>query len=302
MVRKLCLCLVLLTLGCRAQAPSASDADLNRRVERQVRSIMQLPSYVNLHVTGRKTSTDMPGWDILTVTLSAGVKVKSVDFLVSRDNKTLLSVTRIDLTQDPYEATMKKIDTSNRPVRGNKDAKVTVVVYDDYQCPYCSRLHQTVLESLKTHGDRVRFIYKDYPLAEIHPWATRAAIDSQCLAALDGEAYWEYTDYVHANPREVSGDRGSPVDKQFAALDKIAEDIGKKHAVDSAKLAMCIKEQPRAKLDAAVAEANVLGVEGTPAFFVNGMKSGGALPPDEFNALLDQALADAGVTKPAGGK
>jgi len=78
--------------------------------------------------------------------------------------------------------------------------------------------------------------------------------------------------------------------------------MGKKHSVDAAKLAACIKEQPKAKLDASVAEANVLGVEGTPAFFVNGMKSGGALPPDEFNALLDQALADAGVAKPASGK
>jgi len=302
MVRKLCLCLVLMTLGCRAQAPSAGDADLNRRVERQVRSMVQAPSYVNIRVTARKPSSDMPGWDILTVTLAAGDKTKPVDFLISKDNKTLLSVNRVDLTQDPYESTMKKIDTSNRPIRGNKDAKVTVVVYDDYQCPYCSRLHETVLVSLKTHGDRVRFIYKDYPLAEIHPWATRAAIDSQCLAALDGAAYWEYTDYVHANPREISGDRGSPLEKQFAALDKIAEDMGKKHSVDAAKLAACIKEQPKAKLDASVAEANVLGVEGTPAFFVNGMKSGGALPPDEFNALLDQALADAGVAKPASGK
>ncbi len=300
MVRKLCLVLVLLVVGCRAQAPASSDADLNRRVERQVRALMQAPSYVNIHVTGRKPSSDMPGWDILTVTLAAGDKVRPVDLLISRDNKTLLSVSRMDLTQDPYESTMKKIDTSNRPVRGNKDAKVTVVVYDDYQCPYCSRLHLTVLESLKTRGDRVRFIYKDFPLAEIHPWATRAAIDSQCLAALNSDAYWDYTDYVHANPQEVSGERGRPVEKQLAALDKIAEEIGKKHSVDAAKLDACIKEQPKAKLNAAVAEANALGVEGTPAFFVNGMKNGGALPPDEFNALLDQALADAGVAKPAG--
>jgi protein-disulfide isomerase len=302
MIRKLCLCLVLLTLGCRAQGPGVSDADVNRRVERHVRAMVQAPGYVNIHITGRKPSSDMPGWDIITVTLAAGDTEKPVDFLISKDNKTLLSVNRFDLTIDPYEATMKKIDVAGRPVRGNKDAKVTVVVYDDYQCPYCSRFHQTVLESLKTYGDRVKFIYKDYPLFDIHPWAGRAAINSQCLAAQSGEAYWEFTDYVHANGPEISGVRGTAVEKQFAALDKVAMDLGQKHAVDAVKLAVCIKDQAQDKLDASVAEARRLGVDATPAFYVNGMKSGGAVPPAEFNAMLDRALADAGVAaaKPAG--
>lgn len=295
MFRKLCLCLVLLTLACRAQGPAPAESELNRRVERYVRAMLQAPEYVKINVTGRKPSSDFPGYDLLTVTLSAGGKDKPFDFVISKDNKTLYSVSKIDLSVDPYEANMKAIDTAGRPVRGNKDAKVTVIVYDDYQCPYCSRLHQTVLESLKTYGDRVRFIYKDFPL-DFHPWAMRAAINSQCLAAQSADAYWEFTDYVHANPTVIAGERGTPLPKQFAALDKIAEDIGKKHSVDAPKLNACIvQQQLKDKVDASLAEAQKLGVDGTPAFFINGQKSGGALPAEAFNAMLDQALADAGV-------
>jgi protein-disulfide isomerase len=296
MIRKLCLCLALLTLGCRAQGPAPADADVNRRVERHVRTMLQAPEYVKINVTGRKPSTDFVGYDQITVALSAGDKEKTFDFVISKDNKTLISVSKVDLTVDPYEANMKKIDIAGRPVRGNKDAKVTVVVYDDYQCPYCSRLHQTVLESLKTYGNRVKFVYKDFPL-DFHPWAMRAAINSQCLAEQSSDAYWAFTDYVHANPTAISGERGSstPLPAQFKALDKAAEDAGKKFGVDASKLNACIMQQQRKdKVDASMAEAQGLGIDGTPAFFINGQKGNGAVPVEQFNAMLDRALADAG--------
>jgi protein-disulfide isomerase len=305
MIRKLCLCLVLLSLGCRAQGPAPADAELNRRIERHVRAMLQAPEYVKIRVADRKPSADFQGYDLLTVALSAGDKEKTFDFVISKDNKTLVSVNKIDLTEDPYEANMKKIDLKGRPVRGNKDAKVTVVVYDDYQCPYCSRLHETVLESLKTYGNRVRFVYKDFPL-DFHPWAMRAAINSQCLAEQSSDAYWDFTDYVHGNPKAISGERGTPLETQFKALDKAAESSGKKFSVDLAKLNACVMQQQlKEKVDASLAEAQKLGIDGTPAFFVNGQKVGGAIPPEAFNAMLDQALADAGeapVGKAASGK
>ena len=69
---------------------------------------------------------------------------------------------KLDLTKDHYTETMSKIDTSGRPVRGNKDAKVVAVNYDDFECPYCSHMHQTLFpELLKEYGDRVAFVYKD---------------------------------------------------------------------------------------------------------------------------------------------
>jgi protein-disulfide isomerase len=151
---------------------------------------------------------------------------------------------------------------------------------------------------LKTYGDRVKVVYKDFPLSDIHPWATRAAVDGQCLASLNGAAFWDYVDYVHANGAAISGQKHD-VDAQFAELDRVAGDFGKRHDVDAVKLNACIKEQPKKQLDASVAEADKLGINATPAVFVNGQKLEGAVPPSEFEAVLDQALKDVGQPVPS---
>ena len=122
------------------------------------------------------------------VKFSYGEQTQTREFLLSKDGKTLISVMKMDLTRDPQAEMMAKIDLKGRPVRGNKDAKVTVVVYDDFQCPYCSRMHQTLNDVLKSYGDRIKVVYKDFPLMEIHPWAERAAIDSDCLAKQSADA------------------------------------------------------------------------------------------------------------------
>jgi protein-disulfide isomerase len=295
MTRRILLALLLLAVGCRAQAPAPSD--VNRRVERQVRGVLQAPPYVNIAVIDRQPSKDFAGYDDVTVMLSAADHKQPVHFLISKDNSTLYSMSKMDLTKDPYQQVMEKIDTTGRPVRGNKDAKVTIVVYDDFQCPYCSRMHSVINSSLKTYGDRVKVVYKDFPLSDIHPWATRAAVDGQCLASLSGGAFWDYADFVHANGAEISGQKRDE-QVQFAKLDKIAGDMGKRHDVDLTKLNACIKEQPKKLVDASVAEAEKLGINATPAIFVNGQKLDGLLPPSQFEAVLDQALKDAGQPIP----
>src|SRR5579871_3529705 len=177
-IRRSCALVLLLCLGCAAQAPSP---ELDRRIERNLRSYYNVPSGIKL-VIGARSPSDFPGYDNLLVTFDNGEKKQEQKFLISKDNKTLLRLTRMDLTQDPYQSTMSKIDLNGRPVRGNKDAKVTIVNYDDFECPFCARMHETLTDDiLKNYGDRVRIIYKDYPLAEIHPWAKHAANDANCL-------------------------------------------------------------------------------------------------------------------------
>jgi protein-disulfide isomerase len=295
MSRKILFALLLLAVGCRAQAPAPSEVNL--RVERQVREVLQAPPYVHITVTGRQPSKEFTGFDDLTVTLSAAEHTQTVKFLISKDSQTMYSMSKMDLSKDPYQAVMDKIDTTGRPIRGNKDAKVTVVVYDDFQCPFCSRMHSTINTSLKTYGDRIKVVYKDYPLSDIHPWATRAAVNGQCLASQSGGAFWDYTDYVHANGASISGQKRD-VEGQFAELDRVAGDMGKRHDVDLTKLNACIKEQPKKQLDASIAEAEKLGINATPAVFVNGQKLEGAVPPPEFEAVLNQALKDAGQPIP----
>ena len=136
------------------------------------------------------------------------------------------------------------------------------------------------------------------PLIEIHPWAERAAIDSGCLAKQSAGAYWDFADYVHANGREIQGEK-RPVDVQQAEVDRITMEMGKRHAADAAALESCIKAQAKTDLKASMKEAEGLGVEATPAVFVNGMKMDGAVPEDEFRLVLDKELKNLGVEAPA---
>ncbi len=294
--RRLLFLLALFCLGCSAQNPSAPD--LNRRIEKQIRATFHIPAQIPISVGARQPS-EFTGYDKIAVTFGQGDKSDKFDFLVSKDNKTLVQMTRMDLSLDPNAEVMKKIDMTGRPMRGAKDAKVTIVVYDDFQCPFCSKMHATLFQDvMKQYGDRVKVVYKDYPLFEIHPWAGRAAVDSNCLAAQSSGAYWDFADTVHYNGRQISGDK-RPLEGQFAELDRIAMELGRKHSVDAAKLEQCIKTQPKEQLEASVKEAESLGVTGTPALFINGIKVDGAVPASEVRATIDQALRDAGEPVPA---
>ena len=206
-------------------------------------------------------------------------------------------MTKLDLSKDPLAEVMKKIDVKGRPTRGNSAAKVVAINYDDFECPFCSRMHQTLFpELLKEYGDRVVFIYKDFPLAEIHPWATHAAVNANCLAAQNQDAYWAFADYIHANQKEVNAEKSH--DLQFAALDRMATEQGQKHNLDVPKLQACIKAQQDDIVKASVHEGEGLGVEATPTMFINGEKVDGALPVGELRDVLDRALVQAGETAP----
>lgn len=292
--RKSLFILLLICLGCSAQSP---PPDTVRTIERQVRAFYTIPPEVKVVVGPLKTS-DFPNYDALTIVFDGGGKKQEYEFLLSKDNKTLIRMTRMDLTKDPYAEVMKKIDVSGRPVRGNKDAKVVAVNYDDFQCPFCSRMHETLFpQLLREYGDRVQFIYKDYPLTEIHPWAIHAAVNANCLGAQNGDAYWDFADYMHANQREVNGEKGK--EAQFALLDKIALQQGQKHNLDLAKLQSCVKAQDDKAIRVSMREADALGVNATPTMYVNGEKTDGALPVEELRAIFDRALQQAGVAVPA---
>jgi protein-disulfide isomerase len=288
--------LMLVCLGCSAQLAPA-PFDLTQRIERQVRATYSIPANVKITV-GALRPSDFANYDALTITMEGSEKKQTYEFLLSKDDKTLVRMTKLDLTKDPYVEIMKKIDLSGRPTRGNKDAKVVVVNFDDFQCPFCSHMHQTLFpELLKEYGDRVEFVYKDYPLSEIHAWAIHAAVDANCLAAQNSDAYWDFADHIHANQRDVNSEKGR--DAQFAALDRLTLEQGQKHNLDQSKLQACVKAQNEDSIKASMKEAEGVGVSATPTLFVNGQEMDGAVPISEMRSALDHALEQAGVPPPS---
>lgn len=274
---------------CRAQSPAmpaALSQELVNRIKNEVRSRYSIPFQVKMSISEPKPS-DVPGFDQIVVTFTA-THVTSFDFLISKDRKTLAHLEKFDVSKDWRET----ISLTGRPVRGDAKAKVVIVNFDDFQCPFCARMHSTLFpDLLKAYGGRVKFVYKDDPLTEIHPWAMHAAVDANCLADQRGEAYWDFADYVHGNARNVGGNSMS---EAIANLDRIATDQAVKHNLDGAKFNACMKKQDETTVRASMAEADKLGIDSTPTLFVNGERINGLIPEELLRSVIDRALADAG--------
>lgn len=292
------LAVVLLCLGCKAQTP-APDQNVNSRVEKQVRILFEdrLPPDVQITIGERKPS-ELAGYDTITVTFSQGERKQTQDFLLSKDGTSLARFTKWDITKDPYAALMAKINIAGRPYKGNKDAKVLIVNYDDFQCPYCSHMHASMNEIMQKYGDRVKLVYKDYPLIEIHPWAMRAALDANCLAEQSNDAYWGFADYVHTHGPEISGPKRD-VEQAQVNVDQATREIGRKYNLQTWKLDACMAKPDEKAVRDSMSEATEVGVQATPTLFVNGERIGGALPADDIEAVIDRALINAGESLPA---
>jgi len=144
----------------------------------------------------------------------------------------------------------------------------------------------------------VKVVYKDYPLTSIHPWAMHAAVNANCLASQNNDAYWEFADYAHANQKAINGEKRD-IKEEYEKLDQVTQEIGKKHSIDIAKLNACVKKQDEAPVRASMAEGDKLGVDATPTLFVNGERLFGAVPEAELRSVIDRALKDAGQTPPS---
>jgi protein-disulfide isomerase len=169
-----------------------------------------------------------------------------------------------------------KVAIGNAPVRGKADAPVTMIEFSDYQCPFCRRAEQTVDLIREQYKDRLKIVFKDFPLP-FHPRAMPSAIAARC-AGEQGK-YWEYHDKLFAE----SG-------LEQADFDRYAKDLG----LDTNRFTECLKsERPREAVQADVEQGKSVGVSGTPAFFINGRLLSGAQPPEAFREIINEELARA---------
>jgi protein-disulfide isomerase len=266
---------------------------LNRRIEVMVRSQYNLPPEINVSIGARKPG-QVAGYEELPVTLTRGSKTQVVDFLISADGKTLARLEKFDLFNDPVFT----INVTGRPIRGNPAAKVTVISFDDLECPFCSRMHQSLFPAtMERYKDLVRFIYMDNPLVEIHPWAMHAAVDANCLGAQKADEYWTYVDYIHTHGHEIDGEDRNMA-KSFDALNRTARQMATLDKLDSSALDACLARQDETHVRDSMKIADSLRIEGAPALIIEGERINGAQPQDQVWMVIDRALRAAGVEPP----
>ena len=294
MIRTFIVYIIFLTPCSLFAQRTLSANELNRRIERQVRAYAEAPPDAKVTL-GVRSPSSFSNYDNLPVTIDQSGTNKTFNFLIAKDGSKLLYVREFDLTEDPYAKAMSKIDLRGRPVRGAQDAKVTIVIYDDFECPFCARFYVTVMNEVMTkYRDRVKVIIKDFPLTETHPWALRAAVDSSCIAQNSSTAYWQFSDYVHTHQQEFNNKaKAGDLDKTSLALDELAVKTGEHNGVEAPKLQACITAQNVTAVQASLAEGGTLGVSATPTVFVNGEEYEGVLTVEQIDAALGRAIREA---------
>ena len=297
-----------LAQGCRAQTASTPlSPELAHKIAITIRNKAQVPFYIDVKVTDRKPST-FAGYDeVKAEFVVPNGPSQQLTFLLSKDNKTLGQFNTFPLGDNLRDA----VSEGNRPARGGgENAPVRIVVFDDLQCPYCAKMHKALFPALLArYGDKVRVVYKDFPLSQ-HPWAIHAAVDANCLAAQTTPGYWEMVDSVHGRSGELGRDplansTQSKPDTPEAALarvktelDRMALDEGKKYKADTAKLQACITAQDDSAIKESLKEAQELGIDAAPLLIINGERIAGAVPVEYVYKAVDDALLAAGITPP----
>jgi protein-disulfide isomerase len=264
--------------------PAADDETISKRVVEYFKRTVTTPG-LEFKVTQLEDG-DVPGWRKGTLEAALGDRTQSVGFYVSRDGRYLFRGEAVDMTVDPRKQVMEKISLAGQPVRGPEDAKVTIVEYSDFQCPYCARVYDTFETKILTeYGDRVRFVFKNFPLASIHPWAERGALASECAFVQGNDQFWAVYKGLFSQQGDITADN---------LRDKAVE-IARGGNLDVEAFQACLDGQKA--LDAVKVdekEAAALGVTSTPTFFVNGRRLSGAQTYESFKQAIDQELAAGG--------
>jgi protein-disulfide isomerase len=297
-LRALIFALTLAALGCHAQTPADASGKLSpelaRRVEVLIRSKSSVPADYDLQI-GPRTKSEVPGYDAISVTFtSEGKTSKPVTFLLSSDGKTLAQFSKYDISKDPKLL----VSGDGRPARGGPaNAPVLIVGFDDLECPFCAKMHAQLFPALtQRYKDQIHIVYRDFPLDQ-HPWAMRAAINTNCVGAQSPTGYWNLVDYIHAHAAELGGDEKS-LAKANETLDSLARDEAKRQKLNVDTVNACIVKQDDTAIKASMKLGESLGVDSTPALFINGEKVEGALPLEYVYRMIDNALIASGQTPP----
>jgi protein-disulfide isomerase len=214
-------------------------------------------------------------WAILIFVLAFGVGIGSGYLIWGRENK------KVAADQPKYQipADIQRLEVSEdgNPSWGRDDAPITIIEFSDYECPYCRKWHDEVWPLIqKEYKNKVRLVYRDFPLESIHSNATPAAAAANC--ANEQGAYWEFNEALFS----MKYDLNVPSYQQYADELKLDMDAFNE----------CIESKRyNAEVQADLEYAYTLGIQSTPTFFVNGLAVVGAQPYDLFEFIIEKELA-----------
>lgn len=168
------------------------------------------------------------------------------------------------------------LNIDGAPFKGPATAPVTIVEFQDFHCPFCQRVQPTLVQLAARYGERVKLVYRDFPIDSLHPQARSAHEAARCADAQG--RFWPYHDALYAKPSNGSLDR--------------LKAIAKEADVEMEAFERCLNARTyRSTVQKDIDEGTRLGVIGTPTFFINGRVISGAQPLENFTRIIDEELA-----------
>ncbi|HEY4716680.1 MAG TPA: thioredoxin domain-containing protein [bacterium] len=262
------------------------SVELNDKLKEKIiyflKTAFNVPANVAVSLSG-STPALIKGFTTVTAAFSSQGMTQNVDIYVSNDSRYVLVGRLMDLEGSPWEKKdMSKLSLADSPSKGNKKAPVTIVEFSDFQCPFCANAFNIVEnEVLKKYGKKVRFVYKHFPLSSIHPWADNASIAAECALNQKDKAFWKFYENFYKEQKNITNDN----------LKEKVESWAKSAGLDTKKFQECYDKKetlPRVERDRN--DGAAIGVTGTPAFLINGIFLGGALPFEKFQEIIDHEL------------
>ena len=264
------------TLACGARAQQAKPATAppaptapsptQKNIEAYLRHLYAFGPDVLL-VVGTPRESPVEGLLETTINLTIGENKQTVKFYISRDGKFLFRGDLSDMTKDPLAESRAQIQMKDAPSLGDAKAAVTVVEYSDFECPVCRSLHDVLRGMLPNYAGKVRLVFKDFPLEQLHPWARTAAIAGRCAYQQDPNAFWKMYDFIYDNQEIISAAN---------AWTKMMDYAGQS-GVDADAFKTCMAgPEAGAAVNASRANGQQLDENSTPTVFVNGRRIVGA--------------------------
>ncbi|HSE82929.1 MAG TPA: DsbA family protein [Thermodesulfobacteriota bacterium] len=206
---------------------------------------------------------------------------QTVPILMTKNGRYIILGELFNAEENPLKETMDQISLKNVPVKGDKNAKVTIVEYSDFQCPFCSKASDMLPKILQEYKGKVKIFYKQFPLPT-HQWAMNAAIASVCTYRVGGnDSFWKFHDLVFDKQQEITDQ------KSKEQLKGIAKQLG----VDEKKYDACLNSPDvAARVQSDINEGQSIGVNSTPTFIINGLPVPGA-DYDRVKAAIEANLS-----------
>jgi protein-disulfide isomerase len=262
----------------------ALGPDPKSEIVQHIREQFKLPEGTSLTV-GPIHSSTFPNFLVTSVAAQNGNQKQSQDFYITKDNRTLVMGIIFNLEMDLKREAARAIVTTNQPTQGPAHAQVTIVEYADLECPMCGKLHQFLeKELLPKYGDKVRVIFKEFPLVQIHDWSLTAAIANECVYEVKPDAFAPYRSVIFANQASTN------VTNVRDTLLGYADQVG----VDRVRLAGCLDSKASLpRVEEGTREGKHLEITSTPTCFINGRMLVGFPSPDAYYKAVDAALKEA---------